>query len=218
MLDEAQYPRYSNVRYDSIIAWSIDNLSSITFIVTGSEVGVLRGFLKLDDPSSPLYSRYRREILVNKSTREQSLGFLKAGMKELKASITPGELEEAIDTLNGVVGWLTYYGYYRGVRKLAHSKALSMVLSEGAKLVASELEKVIAPSRARYIAILKAIAHGASTWSEIKAYVTAKTGAITSSRLSALLKNLIRYSYIDKAEDKYKITDPLVKHTVLNLL
>lgn len=37
--DEAQYLRFSNIRYDGILAWAIDNLSNISFILTGSEIG-----------------------------------------------------------------------------------------------------------------------------------------------------------------------------------
>ncbi|WP_054848782.1 AAA family ATPase [Vulcanisaeta sp. JCM 14467] len=50
VLDEAQYMRFSNIRYDGVLAWAYDNLGRVTFIVTGSEVGVLRDFLRLRIP------------------------------------------------------------------------------------------------------------------------------------------------------------------------
>ncbi len=34
VFDEAQYLRFSNVRYDGILAWAIDNLSNVIFIHT----------------------------------------------------------------------------------------------------------------------------------------------------------------------------------------
>jgi len=46
---------------------------------TGSEVGVLREFLRLEDPEAPLYGRHRREIFLGGFTAQQALGFLKAG-------------------------------------------------------------------------------------------------------------------------------------------
>jgi len=56
-LDEAQYLRFSNKRYDLLLAWSIDNLSNILYVLTGSEVGLLHDFLRLDSTDSPLRGR-----------------------------------------------------------------------------------------------------------------------------------------------------------------
>jgi len=212
VFDEAQYLRFSNVRYDGLLAWAVDNLSNITFILTGSEVGVLREFLRVDDVKAPLFGRYRREVYVGRFTRERSLDFLKQGFKELNLKPKMSELEEAVETFDGLVGWLTHYGYYRAIRKLTHKDAMAKVFEEGSKLVLEELEKIIAPSRKRYTAILKAVAHGAASWSEIKAYVTATTGYIGDKRFTELLKNLVKYGYLAKENNKYKIPDPIVKH------
>ena len=131
VFDEAQYLRFSNVRYDGILAWAVDNLSSITFILTGSEVVVLREFLRVNDPKAPLFGRYRREIYVDRFAREQSIDFLKKGFRELNLEPDNSELEEAVETFDGLVGWLTYYGYYRAVRKLPHREAMAKVFDEG---------------------------------------------------------------------------------------
>jgi AAA+ ATPase superfamily predicted ATPase len=218
VFDEAQYLRFSNVRYDGLIAWAIDNLSNITFILTGSEVGVLREFLRVDDAEAPLFGRYRREVYVDRFTKEQALDFLKQGFRELNLEPSTDELEEVVETFDGLVGWLTYYGYYRTIRRLDHKEAMAKVFEEGSKLVLSELERIIAPSRKRYIAILKAIAYGAMSWSDIKAYTIARTGTITDKRFAELIKNLIRYGYLQKENNKYKISDPIVKYVVMREL
>jgi hypothetical protein len=77
-----------------------------------------------------------------------------------------------------VSGWLTLYGYYRAVRRPSHRDALNLVLEEGSALVISELRQIIENSKARYTAILKAIAYGCRRWSGIKAFVEARTGSI----------------------------------------
>jgi AAA+ ATPase superfamily predicted ATPase len=218
VFDEAQYLRFSNVRYDGLIAWAIDNLSNITFILTGSEVGVLREFLRVDDAEAPLFGRYRREVYVDRFTKEQALDFLKQGFRELNLEPSTDELEEVVETFDGLVGWLTYYGYYRTIRRLDHKEAMAKVFEEGSKLVLSELERIIAPSRKRYTAILKAIAYGAMSWSDIKAYTIARTGTITDKRFAELIKNLIRYGYLQKENNKYKISDPIVKYVVMREL
>ena len=214
VFDEAQYLRFSNVRYDGVLAWAVDNLPSITFILTGSEVGVLRDFLKFEDPRAPLYGRYRREVRLERFSEETSMGFLKAGFEELGVTVSDVEVEEAVDRLDGVVGWLTYYGYYRAVRRLPHGEALGKVFEEGSRLVISEIERLIAPSRSRYLAILEAVARGASSFTSIKAFVYARVRPISNERLSELLKKLVKYGYLEKRNGKYLIPDPVVRQAL----
>ncbi len=213
VFDEAQYLRFSNIRYDGILAWAIDNLNNTIFVLTGSEIGVLRDFLRIEDAKAPLYGRYRREIYLERFDERKSTDFLLAGFSELGLKVAENEIAEAVNLFDGIVGWLTYYGYYRGVRGIPHKEAINRVLDEGSKLVLSELEKIIAPSRRRYLAILKAIAQGMNSWSSIKAYVTARTGPINDKRFTELLKKLVKYGYIVKKDNKYHILDPIVRET-----
>ena len=217
VLDEAQYMRFSNIRYDGILAWAYDNLGRVTFIVTGSEVGVLRDFLRVEDPEAPLFGRYVKEVYVDRFSRDASLDFLRRGFAELGVAVDEDELVEAYEHLDGIAGWLTLYGYLRGVEGLSHKEALARVFNEGAKLVLSELEALIKPSRARYLAILSAVAHGLNTWSEIRRYVEVRTGNIADSVFNRLLMNLIRYGYLSKVGDTYVILDPMVAKAVANV-
>ncbi len=110
VLDEAQYMRFSNIRYDGVLAWAYDNLSNVKFIITGSEIGVLRDFLRLNDTN---------------------------------VEVSDTELAEVYDKVDGVIGWLTLYGYLRGMVSLNHGDALSRVFEEGSKLVINELSELI---------------------------------------------------------------------------
>jgi len=213
--DEAQYLRFSGVtRYDGIFAWAVDNLENLTIVVTGSEIGILQDFLRLDDPKAPLFGRYAREIKLERFTRTQSIEFLKKGFSELNIAIDENELHEVTSRLDGIPGWLTLYGYYRGVEKRSHIDALEKVFEVGSKLTMEELEKIVAPSRERYLTILEAITRGASTWREIKTYVMYKTGPITDKRFTDLLKKLVKYSIIEKRDNQYKIADPLIEYSI----
>ena len=217
--DEAQYLRFSgNVRYDGVFAWCTDNLPNITIIVTGSEIGVLREFLRVNDPKAPLFGRYMREIYVKRFTREQGIDFLIQGFKELGKEVKLEEIEDVIETFDGIVGWLTHYGYNRAVRGMSHKAALEEVFEEGSQLELAELEKLIEPSRNRYLSILKAVAHGATTWSDIKTYVIVKSGYIDDKTFTRLLKNLVKYGYLVKENNRYKIPDPIVKYLVTEKL
>jgi len=68
VLDEAQelraYPQWRN-----LLAWSSDTLENVTFVVTGSEVGVLEDFLQLSDADSPLHGRARLKIKLSRFSK-----------------------------------------------------------------------------------------------------------------------------------------------------
>jgi len=58
--DEAQELRRSRHRFDSMIAYAYDHLD--LKILSGSQVGLLYGFLRVDDPEVPLYGRPFKEV------------------------------------------------------------------------------------------------------------------------------------------------------------
>jgi AAA+ ATPase superfamily predicted ATPase len=216
--DEAQYLRFSNKRFELLLSWSIDNLKNVFFVITGSEVGLLRDFLKLDSEDSPLRGRVRREVFLDRFTNEQSMEFLKKGFAEAGINISTLELEETTSKLDGIPGWLTLYGYYRTVRKLNHEDSLNKIIEEGSAIILSELKKIIENSWARYVAILKAIALGLRRWKDIKAYVELRTGSIPDNRFSELLEKMVKYGYVKKINGEYIIEDPILKYTIINKL
>lgn len=217
VLDEAQKLRNIPAWRD-ILAWAIDSLENVSFVVTGSEIGVLRDFLKLEDPESPLFGRARVEILLNKFSREQSIGFLRKGFTEANMNIEEGEIEDAVNKYDGIVGWLSLYGYYRVTYGIGHKEAVSKVEAEAEELVAKELEELIKYSPKRYIAILWAITLGLKTWSTIKHFAEGVVGTIPDNRFDNLLRNLVKYGFVEKTENlEYKITDPLTTKAIEKL-
>ncbi|AIU68939.1 ATPase [Thermococcus eurythermalis] len=211
--DEAQYLRLSGIRYDGLIAYAVDNLPNLTFVLTGSEVGMLHDFIGLDDPKKPLFGRYAREITLKRFSKEQSRDFLRRGFDELGVKVQEEEIKKAVEKLDGIVGWLTLYGYIRGVRKLPEKDALDELFERAKALVLDEISALTRYS-ARYRFILKAVALGNSSWSSIKEYVEFKAGKINDAKFSALLKNLVKYGYLEKGEDGYSIPDPVVKEVI----
>ena len=175
---------------------------------------MLRDFLRLEDPKAPLFGRFHRDIFLDRFDEKTSIEYLTRGFSEAGVSIPRDEILDAVAKLDGVVGCLTYYGYYRAYMKQTHKRALSQVFKELAALEAEELERLIAPSRKRYLAILKAVASGLHRWSEIKGYVVATAGGIEDSRFSKLLENLVRCGYLRKANAEYQIADPITLHLV----
>ncbi len=213
VLDEAQYLRHSRkISYDGVIAWSLDNLKSIFFIVSGSEVGVLKEMLDFENTKAPLYGRFRNEILLKKLSNEESSEFLLRGFKEQSHKISDVEINQVNGKIGGLIGWLTYYGHYRTANNMAHNDALNKVFSEGSKIAMSEIENLIKKSKKRYLAIMTGIAKGMGSWADIKAYTITKTGKIPDSGLDMLLSSLIKFSIIEKdSSGSYKIVDPILR-------
>ena len=209
-LDEAQYLRLAGrTRYDGLIAWAVDNLDNLVFVLTGSQVGLLQDFLGLENPSSPLYGRYARIIRLERLSRERALDFLRRGFEE--AGVEPPNLDEVVDALDGLIGWLTLYGHtYVSEGKVK----LEGFLKAAAKLAAEESKKILRGSD-RYGAVLRAIASGATNWSEIYDWISLKLGPISKSNLTYLLNSLLRYGYLERKDGCFIIPDPVVKYMAL---
>jgi hypothetical protein len=99
---------------------------------------------------------------------------------------------------------------------MPHKDALAEVFSGGSKIAMAEVDTLIRGSRKRYLAILTAISSGACSWSEIKAYTSARAGKISDSVLDKLLSSLTKFSIIEKdADGKYRMVDPILKRYLL---
>jgi AAA+ ATPase superfamily predicted ATPase len=210
--DEAQYLRLAGkVRYDGLIAWAVDNLENLVFVLTGSQVGVLQDFLGVEKPTSPLYGRYAKIINLERLSREKAMDFLEKGFKE--AGVKPPDLDEVVDALDGLIGWLTLYGH----TYVSEGRArLEDFLETAARLAAEEAKKILRWSE-RYLVVLKAIASGAFRWSQIYESASMKLGPISKSDLTYLLNRLLQYGYLEKKNDEYIIPDPAVRYMALGL-
>ncbi len=215
-IDEAQYLKYSGKRYSNIMAWAYDNLKNVHIIITGSEIGILEDFIDIDNPESPLFGRLINEIKLGHFDSETSYNFLKAGFEEFKINISDNDINSAIETLDGIAGWLTYYGYNRAIRKLNNYDSINDVIEYGKRLIDVEMNKLISSSKDRYMAIMESIAAGLNNWSSIRAYVISKTGYISSTILNNHITKLLKYGFIKKSENRYYIEDPLIKLKFIN--
>ncbi len=200
-IDEAQYFRgpQSNIMRN-LLAHSYDYNDNVTFILTGSEVGLLHDFLLLDEPDSPLYGRYIHNITVERFSRDESFEFLKRGFNEAGVEIDHKLIEEAVDLFDGIPGWLTFFGnrYISGIRRMEDIIAMAV------NMAVKELRSICRTDRYRYV--LKGIAEGLDSWSKIKRYVEEREKrTISDSILSNIIRNLEDMSIISK----YKFLDPI---------
>ncbi|MDK2373222.1 MAG: ATP-binding protein [Candidatus Korarchaeota archaeon] len=208
--DEAQDLRIIR-GFPELLAHIYDYKERIKLLLAGSEVGLLDRLLGRGNPSSPLFGRAYAEILLKRFSRERSLDFLIRGFEQVGMSPPEGELEEAVGKLDGIVGWLTYYGYHR--MRMKHEDALSRTIDEGASLAARELENFLSTrgvARKRYVEVLK-ILKNPSRWSDVKRGLTATLGVkISDKQISTYLRELVEYGFVEKRDGLYEIADPLL--------
>jgi len=114
--DELQEARML-VNLPYLLAYIYDNFKGITVIATGSEVGVVYDVLRLEDSESPLYRRAIGEVRLRRLSREESAEFLSEGFDQLSVSVSRSLIDEIIDHVDGIIGWLTYYGWSIAVQR-----------------------------------------------------------------------------------------------------
>ncbi|MEM0441112.1 MAG: ATP-binding protein [Candidatus Caldarchaeum sp.] len=212
--DEAQLLRFvrggkGRIDFRSFLAYAYDNLRHVKFVLTGSEVGLLMDFIGAYDSSSPLYGRYREEIVLKKFDQTASLDFLRQGFQEYGMRPDKAVLEKVVDVLDGVVGWLTYYGYEAVSRWRADGEVLDKVVEEAVQITRNELEKIFTRSPL-YRDVVRAVAKGSSKWNEIKQVVEAwRKVPVSNAHLSRILKGLVKLNVLEKRADGYFLADPL---------
>ena len=190
-IQEAKPPLSAELR--TALAYAYDHLDNITVVLSGSELRLLRSFMGVEDPGSPLYGRYFVEVDVRRFAREESLDFLRLGFRQEGVEPPPDVLEEAVDFFDGIPGWLVSFGraYVDGIRDVGAIKeqAISIALDELGRLSAREK------------AVLKAIAEGARTWGQVRRYVEERLGeAIPKSTLTRIIEKLESLSIIKDYE------------------
>ncbi|AWR96062.1 ATP-binding protein [Acidianus brierleyi] len=194
------------------IAYAFDNLK-VRFIFTGSEIGMVYDFLKLDKPDSPLYGRAYTEVNVPPFSKETSLEFLRKGFEEFKIKVEERELEDAVNTLGGIPGWLTYYGF-NYIQEKDHEKALNKTVETAISLIKKEFNNFLKGregAKERYKTIMTVYKNGCK-WKEAKIALEAKEGVrIDDKRFTQLLNNLVKASFLIKEGEIYKPTDVLIE-------
>lgn len=211
--DEAQNLRgkLSN-EFLSLIAHCYDYCRNMTFVLTGSEIGLLYDFLKMEDPSSPLYGRHVEEIRLNKFNEQESLDFLKQGFSQVGIT-TPAEvLNYAVKKLDGVVGWLTEFGYRCVKNRQVRRELVDEVAENAVRTVLQELSHFSKD----YTMVVEALARGYGKWNEIKRYVEEKKRrVIYDAELRRYLVNLEKRGYVSRVErGRYQLTDPVITNAI----
>lgn len=219
ILDEVQeiYPMSGQTL--ALLANIFSTYKNITFVFTGSMVGVVRSLLE-PKGDSPLYGRPPAKIDILPFEREDSIKFLQTGFRKYNLPADNSKIEEAVNVLGNVPGWLTMYGNFVAVRRLSHQKALLETKKQAAKIIRSELNHFLkGKDKIAYIQALKACAIGAG-WSDIKTAINVKKKRpVNDRKVKDTIDNLLdsRHIHSNGENGKFIIIDPLVKETIKDL-
>jgi AAA+ ATPase superfamily predicted ATPase len=204
-IDEAQLLRGPNsLELKNAIAHSYDYNRNLTFILTGSEVGLLYDFIGTEDSNSPLYGRNYYEVQLERFDKKTSTLFLEKGFEEAELSVSKAIIEEAVSEFDGIVGWLAYFGnqWVTGNRDIKQLKEKAL------KIAKREMLNLSLGRSRRFLTALKCIAEGKASWVELKRCVENMEGkTISTSVLYNVLTTLEDLNLVKN----YDFVDPVYK-------
>lgn len=212
-VDEAQKLRGPRGReFLEALAHAYDYDRNLTFILTGSEVGLLYDYLGIDDPGSPLYGRYINEIRIERFPRDKSIEFLQKGFKEAGVNLPRRYIESIVGLFDGVPGWLTLAGNI--VVSKGREVSLDILREQAVQIAIAELNNVTAMYGERTRKVLRLLATGHNTWSKIKKRLEEIEGrTVSKSSLSRSIHVLEKLSIIRD----YEFLDPIYEEAARKL-
>lgn len=208
IVDEAE--RLRNPRgVSSLLAHLYDYFyDDVTFLITGSAVGVMNSIIT-PTSKSPLFGRAIVHTELKKwADYTTSLNFLIKGCTQAHVKFEERDLSRAVERLDGLPGWLTFFGFHYQ-RDRSYERAMKSTVASAVKIISDELEETakLANGWERQRRILQLMSLEPMTFTEIK-----NAMKISSTALSGNLDMLTRLQYIERdIEGRYGVADPLVR-------
>lgn len=203
-LDEIQNINDPNLTKLLSVAY---NESKIKFMFSGSATGMIKRLS--GDPS--MLGRPTQQIEIEPFDTDTGRGFLENGFRACGVAYERGEVNEAVETLGGIPGWLSYYGAKRSQR-ISHEKSIEQVKRNARDVLNGELKDL----GSLELAIIKAISSfdRGGSWTETKALSTAYYGTVPDDKsLQRSIDSLTNMRLVKKSEGKYELVDPMYKLT-----
>ena len=185
--DEAQYFAESGTKSQikqikALFAHLYDCQRNIKIVLTGSEVALLYEFIGIDDPSSELYGKYANEISLNPLTEKEAKKFLEEGFSYERVKVSEEVIEDAVENLGGIIGWLTNFGAETREMAIRMGKAvikdpkeisgvLEKIRKEAKAQIMKEVERLVKKEGGKqedYKRVLRLLARGYETYGDIR--------------------------------------------------
>jgi uncharacterized protein len=214
-LDEVQELIAISGRLLKVLANLFNTHPNITFVFTGSMFGLMKTLLE-PESTSPLYGRSPAILNVKPFDGEHSKQFLEKGFRECGYAFSSGMINNAVENLDGIPGWLTLFGNKVCVQRLTIAEALEETKKEAYKIVNDELEHFfLNRDRPAYLAALKAAA-AFSSWTQIKGAVSIVKGSpANDATIYRIIGSLKAAMLIQEDKGGYRIEDPMLRSLLL---
>jgi len=203
ILDEVQDVKTGVNHLIPIFHRLMNSCPNVSLIFTGSSIGLMRTLLE-QEGDQPLAGRNPVRIALNPWDRRTAEEYLGRGLSECGISYTNEEVEEVLDNLGTLVGWLNFYGVNRCVK--SHQEALRESLEEAIGVSLSELRNVADTEWKRKA--LRDLAVG-TTWNELL-----RVSRVSTETLSKFLNKLDRLYLLTKEGNTYLLQDPVYRRAV----
>ena len=212
--DEAQeLAKIAGFNMPKVLAYVYDHCRNTSVVLTGSAIGLLREFVSVDQPSAPLFGRAMTEISLGRLSEAQSRDFLEKGFRQSGIKLDSTLLNKAIARLDGIIGWLTLFGSVC-TKQDASLSAIEKVADAGKAMARSEFQTFLGTRQIaskRYARIMKQLASGPASWSEVKRSVETLEGrAVNDRTITDLITALVKAGFVEKSGESYNIGDPLL--------
>ena len=218
--DEAQELRkVSGVDSRKLFAHVYDYCRNITLLLTGSAVQLLHNYLAEEDEEAALYGRHIVKIHLDPLQNDKARDFLTKGFKQAKVNVDNQEklatLEQAIERLDGIIGWLNLFGVASLENGSPNRQAIEYAVKIGKGITRKEFSNFLKGkeiAKTRYEGIIRFLSFtSAAKWSTIKKSLEASEGRkLPDTTVSDLLAKLVDSSFLIKESDVYRIADPLL--------
>jgi len=217
VLDEAQeLAKLVDGDFIPLLAWAFDNLHFVKFVLTGSKAGLLYNFLRLDDAEAPLFGRFMWKVELSPLPRNLAEDFLRTGFAKEGLAVDNNVIKKAVDELDGIIGWLAYFGL-RVVQGKDAENALDETVQEGMRLVWNEFCRFLqfqGINEKLALDILDLLTVRPSTEDDVAEAIGRLHGA--NLRARQVLKQLANWGYLREEGGNYLIADPLLAKAVKN--
>lgn len=97
---------------------------------------------------------------------------------------------------------------------------MERVIEEGKTVALQELHHFLESRKAKqkYLKVLRYFSQGKNAWNELRLSFSKDKLKLTESQLGLYLKELQSYGFIEKIENKYYISDPLLAKAMKYLI
>jgi AAA+ ATPase superfamily predicted ATPase len=201
VLDEFQELSFGINHFINMLHNIMMENKNIIFIFTGSSIGLMKTLLE-QEGKNPLAGRNPVKVVLEPWNHQTAFDYLKSGLLNCNININETEINEAINEIGTITGWLDFYGRRRCIYN--HDDALSESLEEAVKVARYELNNIINKSVWKRKA-LKMMAFG-SRYNEILSETK-----VSTSTLSNFLHRLEKLYLIKNDNRTYYIVDNIYR-------